>query len=144
VIQHNGTLRGDIENRDRRLQIYKMSGMQWGLITPSDLDAAIDFGGRLFVFIEGKHGAATIPAGQRILLENLCKAIYLRGVKHAYAIEAEHDVTDARLDVDMANMRVRRMFCPELLKWRDPAYYCTVKRLVDWLRSKHGFTSTMP
>ena len=46
--------RGKIGNRRRALQIRDFTGLRWGNITPTDIDALIDFGDKVFVFIEVK------------------------------------------------------------------------------------------
>ncbi len=65
--------RGKITFRDRALQVRDYSGLQFERnITPSDIDGAVDFDGRCFVFIELKLSGAPFPYGQRLLYERIC------------------------------------------------------------------------
>jgi len=97
--------------------------MKWGSITPTDVDMSIDFGGKLFVFVEYKHGDAPFPEGQKKHLEYLVKSI-LAGKAHAVAAIARHSQSIGE-DIACKDAIVDKIFCaapneengaPE---WRD-------------------------
>lgn len=45
-------VRGKAHNPGRYKQLVDYSKLCWGKITPTDIDGAIDFGGRLFILID--------------------------------------------------------------------------------------------
>lgn len=98
--------RGVIENRERKQQIADFSGLRFGNITPTDLDAFIDFGDRLFIFIEGKFGGAPVARGQMLAIERLCDACNMPPRRYAFAIIVDHHAPVGS-DVDFANTAVR-------------------------------------
>lgn len=98
--------RGVIANRDRKLQVADMSGLRFGKITPTDLDAFIDFGDKLFVFIEGKFSGAPVLYGQMLAIERLCDACDMPPRRYAFAIIVDH-YAPSHQDVDFANTIVR-------------------------------------
>ncbi len=92
--------RGVIQNREMKQQIADMSGLRFGKITPTDLDAFIDFGNRLFVFVEAKFNGAQVPNGQKLAIERLCDACHNPPKRHAVAFITSHN---DRGDIDFAN-----------------------------------------
>lgn len=100
--------RGAIRNRDHARQLKDFSGLRYGKITPTDIDGFMDFGGRLFVVIEGKHAGASLQYGQRLALERLVDACHLPPHRIAVCIIVDH-YEDVDQDVDYANCVVRSM-----------------------------------
>ena len=68
------TERGKIRNSKNIARLRDFSSLRYGTITPTDIDAFIDFGNKSFVFIETKRVGATLLKGQRLALERLCDA----------------------------------------------------------------------
>lgn len=100
--------RGQIRNKDFATQIKDMSGLCYGKITPTDIDAFVEFQNKLFVFIEGKHNGAKLPFGQRLALERLVDACHKPPTRIATAIVIDH--FDACTDVvDFATAPVREV-----------------------------------
>lgn len=85
------TERGVIHNRGFKQQIADFSGLRFGNITPTDLDAFMDFNNKLFVFVEAKHGGAPLSYGQRLAIERLCDACHNPPVRYAVAFITRHD-----------------------------------------------------
>lgn len=98
--------RGVIRNRQFASQLRDFSGLRFGKITPTDIDAAVEFGGRLFVFVEAKFGLGTMPYGQRLCLERICDAIHRPPTRYACVLVANHN--EAAGDVDFGASRVVR------------------------------------
>ena len=82
--------RGVIKNRHFKNQVADMSGLRFGNITPTDLDAFMDFNNRLFVFVEAKHGGAPLSYGQRLAIERLCDACHKPPMRYAVAFLTKH------------------------------------------------------
>jgi len=93
--------RGAIRNPARRLQLADFTGLLWGRKTPTDIDGFLDFDGRLFVFIEGKHGDRGIDRGQEWALERLCD----KATVPAAAFVVTHNTPIGR-PIDYANASV--------------------------------------
>jgi hypothetical protein len=98
--------RGVIKNRALKNQVADMSGLRWGNITPTDIDAFLDFGDRLFVLVEGKFGGAVVQHGQMLAIQRLCDATHFPPRRYSYAIIADHYTPNGN-DIDFANMIVR-------------------------------------
>lgn len=80
---------GGILHRKRIGQVKDFAGLEWGSITPTDIDMSLDFQGKLFVFVDFKYKDAPFPDGQRKHLEYLVDAIAKGGAK-AVACVAIH------------------------------------------------------
>lgn len=117
--------RGVIRNRQFANQVKDFSGLRYGSITPTDIDGAIDFGNRVFVFIELKYGAGNIPCGQKLALERIADDLDCYG-KPTIAIVARHD-SDA--DIDVANCPVEQIRFRG--KWILLANHHTVRYVID-------------
>lgn len=127
--------RGVIRNREYAKQLRDYRGMVWGKISPTDIDGFIDFGGRLFVFIEGKHGNASMPCGQALALERLCRACHAPPFRSAIILLCTHD-TDG--DIDYAHCPVARYYWAG--RWRQPRKSINVKEAVDFLLLRHAIS----
>jgi hypothetical protein len=56
-----GNIRGKVYNPGRNQQLKDMSGLRWGKITPTDLDALVDYQDKYWLYIEFKYGATIRP-----------------------------------------------------------------------------------
>jgi hypothetical protein len=122
--------RGEIhsEFRARQLPIYK--GLKWGKITPTDIDVGIDFGNRLFVFVELKYGNTKVPMGQRLFLERVCAACQPR--VPTCCLVATHSSNG---DIDVKSALVVEYW--HNYRWVEPSTVCTVSEAIDKLREKY-------
>lgn len=134
--------RGVIQNRARKQQIADMSGLRFNKITPTDLDGFLDFGNRLFVFIEGKFIATPVSFGQQLAIDVLCDACHAPPARYAFAIIADHHHPSDE-DIDFANMTVRTI--RQNGKWVAPMRKGTtvraaIDRMVAFVENKQGRT----
>jgi len=97
--------RGELRNPEYR-HIRDFTNLCWGRITPSDVDAFVEFDGKLFVFIEAKFGDAQMPRGQQLALERLADACWKPPARSSLLIICRHG-TEAT--VDYAAMPVERL-----------------------------------
>jgi hypothetical protein len=68
--------RGKIRNEKYAKQLNDFRGLlRRRGITPTDIDGLIDYNGKAFIFLEGKHANTALPMGQKMALENIAKAI---------------------------------------------------------------------
>jgi len=132
--------RGVIQNRARKQQIADMSGLRFDKITPTDLDGFMDFGNRLFVFIEGKFIATPVLYGQQLAIDRLCDATHNPPNRYSFAIIADH-CHPCDEDIDFANMTVRTI--RQNGNWAQPLQKgLTVKeainRMVAYTENRQG------
>jgi hypothetical protein len=127
--------RGVIRNRAAAQQLRDFSGLRYGRITPTDIDAYMEFGGRLFIFVEAKFGGAALPRGQMLAMERLVDAVHMPPQRYAAAIVVGHETQGA--DVDFANAVVRVWRWSG--KWRQPIERgITLRRAVNRLVAAYG------
>lgn len=123
--------RGTYENPKRGRQLLRFDGMRYpDSITPTDIDAFIEFKNKILVFFEAKLKNKDVPYGQRLALERLVQNATQAG-KHAIAIICEHDVEDAQEDVFLKDLRVREVFHSETQKWHPPKRPMKAKDVAD-------------
>lgn len=90
--------RGIIRNRAYAQQIRDFSGLKFGTVTPTDIDAFIEIADQTFVFMESKFGGSVPPRGQILALERLCDAVFLAG-RESILLLMSHT---SREDIDFA------------------------------------------
>ena len=61
--------RGVYRHPARARQLLLFDGMQYGNITPTDIDATIEYKDRARIFVEVKGKSKDVPTGQRLLLQ---------------------------------------------------------------------------
>ena len=127
--------RGVIRNRKHATQIRDFTGLRFGKITPTDIDAAVEFGGKLFVFVEAKFGMGDMPFGQRLCLERICDAIHAPPNRYAVVLVSNHNVSDG--DVDYGASRVVKYRWAGT--WRHEfRKEMTVRRAIDEMLRRYG------
>lgn len=109
--------RGIVTNRARNLQVRDFSGLKFGKITPTDVDAAIEFDGRLFIFIEAKFAGTPILYGQKLFLQRLAGGIDNQPQRYGTAIIADH-YSPSDEDINVAQMIVREVWWKN--QWLEP------------------------
>lgn len=126
------TERGTFHHLPRAEQLISFVGLQFGNITPSDIDAALDFGGRAFVYIEVKYDDTPILRGQELLLERLCNIAEKANVP-AIAILAKHNI-DVGM-VMLAEAKVVRIYWRG--KWQVSAEGKSVRKAVEQFHAQY-------
>ncbi len=105
-----------------------MTGLRYGKITPTDIDAFLDFGGRVFIVIEAKHGTAMPPYGQKLALERMADGWQRAGIE-ALVLIASHN-TDGDIvyhTLPVVQFRFRG-------QWYTPKQAITVREAIDRFR----------
>jgi len=129
-------MRGEAHTPSRSTQVRDFSGLRYGNITPTDIDALIEYHNKGWVLIEVKLNGTPIQYGQKLALERLCDD--LQKTKPTILILASHE-TEYSEAIDFANCIVSGYrYCE---KWypetRNTTYIGdTVKRLVDYFLSE--------
>lgn len=130
---NNSPVRGEIKNREQASQIRDFSGLQYGKITPTDIDAFMEYKDKCYVIIEAKYKEKEMDFGQKLALERLCDD--LRKIKPTILILASHE-HDTNEDIDFAKCKTKKIFYYGT--WRVPKEETSVKRTVDAFLKKHG------
>lgn len=136
-----GQVRGVIYNLARYKQPVDFSGLQFERgITPTDIDGAVEFGGRLFIFFELKFRGAAMSKGQRLYYERLCGA---RVDEAKVAVIVAHHCVPAEEQIDAASAIVSEYFWGGC--WRFPAGIVTLRSAIEKIRrSADGFAKVIP
>lgn len=121
--------RGEIKHIARSQQVNSFKNMKYGKITPTDLDALIEYKDKAYIFIEVKHRNAVLPFGQKLALERLVKDTSPK--KHSIAIVCEHYQDDTDKQVDLASCTVRELYLSSENYWRPPSHHMEVKQLTN-------------
>jgi len=130
--------RGIINNKGRARQLRDFSGLRYGNITPTDIDALIEYKDRAYVIVEFKFGEADVPTGQMIALTRLCDD--LQNYKHTILIIARHDYPIEQ-DINAANSVVEKYRW--MKKWNDMRNNpYTVRKLIDWFLESDNVKSS--
>ena len=126
--------RGEIYNPTLANQIRSFKGLRYGKITPTDIDAFMEFGNKAFVIIEGKGKNAPLPYGQNLALERLCDAIQDKDRAHySLLIVCEHVLKDDGV-IDVGNSTVLKYRYGK--KWHLKNW--TVTQCVNDFLENHG------
>ncbi|MBU1172997.1 MAG: hypothetical protein KKD44_25835 [Proteobacteria bacterium] len=131
--------RGKIRNKKYISRLRDFSGLKWDKITPTDIDAFVEFSGRLFIFIEAKIKGTELERGQKLAFERLGDAI-TKG--ESYFIIADQEKTEKEPEdgIDYSILPVRKYRYKS--KWYDPPQHgITVKEFIITVRKKYGFHS---
>ena len=122
--------RGVYQSTKRGRQLLLFDGFQYGSITPTDIDGAIDYHGSVWVLFEAKMVGKDVPRGQRVALERLIQG-FRRAHTHGIAMIVEHDITDCGRDIYVRECAVREIYTTETMRWRPPKWPITAKGMAD-------------
>lgn len=132
--------RGVIKNRSRQKQIHDFSGLKrLRNITPTDVDGLIDYGGKNFIYLEGKVSGNEMFYGQKLALENMVKSHWSAG-HPSIAIIYEHWVPVDK-DVNVANCTASKIYSKMdsgKFEWQSAEGLWTVVELVDLFEQKYN------
>ena len=123
-----------IRDREKIQQIRDFSGLRFGKIYPTDIDAFIEFKDKLFIFIEVKYGGGKLPTGQLLAIERLCDAIHASG-KVCFGIIATHE-TETGKDIDVSALRVIRYRYKK--GWHEVGQSINVRAAVEGIIRRYG------
>lgn len=127
-------------HRDRAKQLCDFSGLQFGTIGPTDIDAFVEFRDVLFVLIEVKRSGIAVPFGQGTALTRLCSAVdgtmNKSGImRTAPLLIVEHDTRPSE-DIKLADLRVAHCFYRG--KWYKPRESITTREAIEMLVGRHA------
>ena len=138
MLNNQDSQRGIITNRARFSQAIQFKDMRFGNITPTDVDCAMEFDNRLFIFIEAKFIGTPMKTGQLKFLGRLADNMNNPPNRFGVSIIADH-VTPSDQDVHLASSIVRSVRMNGM--WRDPmvnglTLMQAVRRMVAYVENK--------
>lgn len=117
---------GVIVHRDLASKLRDFSGLCFGKISPTDIDAFLEFGDKAYVFIEAKYKNAQLPYGQKLALERLVDCV--GATRKALLIVCSHKSgPDEDIDIGACEVKAYR----SRGQWRIPPNGNTVRKMID-------------
>lgn len=107
-MEYSDTNRGMIQFGPRIRQVIRFDNLRFGSITPTDIDAMIEYHDKAFILYEYKHRGAGMSEGQRLALTRHVDALTAAG-KLAALLLCEHD-TEPDEDVDAGAAEVTGIY----------------------------------
>ena len=120
--------RGKFRSIEYGLERADFSGLRFGTITPTDIDAFVEFEGRAFIFIETKHGAVEMPRGQQLAIERACEKIQAGGAQ-ALALVVHKQGDTAGPTYEIGRLPVVLVWRPG--GWRPPTRQITAREAIE-------------
>ena len=90
-------------------QVISFDGLQFGVISPTDIDGCIEYRDKALILLEYKLRGYKMPTGQRLCLERIADDVEMSGRK-ATVFLCEHDVTDVDKPVDAKSAIVKAVY----------------------------------
>lgn len=122
------TTRGQITYPARAKQIRDFRGLEFGTITPTDIDGVIDYHHRGWFIMDLKLIGAPMLDGQRKALERMTDDLYMAG-RLALCVIAEHNTPNPEEPIDAANALVTQY--RYLRRWGRPKTLYTVREVAE-------------
>lgn len=122
--------RGVIHNEGRAKQLILFDGLEYGNISPTDMDGVIDYRNKFWIIYEAKCTGAPFPTGQRLTMEHFIDMAD-DAKRYGIALVADHNVADVTKSVSLMACKVRWIYTTEEKKWREPETEMTVKEISD-------------
>ena len=98
-----------VQHRKRMKQLITFDGLDFGSITPMDIDGVIEYHDKAVILLEYKLKGCNMPDGQRLCLERLSDDCAKAG-KISCVLLAEHETYDADEDVRAGEAIVKRIY----------------------------------
>lgn len=103
---------GLIRNVNQVKQAVDFSGVQNGVIHPSDIDAVLEFNDKFIILMEMKRKNNIIPTGQRLMLERIADK-FEKGI----VLKVEHEHYDADTAIPLNKCTVTRFYTDK--EWKN-------------------------
>lgn len=103
-----------IRNSSQAKQGIDFTGLQNGLIHPTDIDAVLEFNNEVLILIEAKRQGNAIPTGQRLVLERIVDSWH---TGNAIAFLGEHTHYDENTDIPIEKLKATKYYYNN--KWSD-------------------------
>lgn len=122
--------RGVIHHGERFNQPLAFEGVRYGNITPTDVDALIEYRDKAYILCEVKYRGKDVPYGQKLALERMVDDLAITG-KKTIAIIGDHNIHDAHERIQLKDCVVREIYYCKEKEWRKTNRPMTMKQLID-------------
>lgn len=116
-------------NEQYAKQLISFDNMKYGKIYPSDVDAFIEYRDKLYILIELKYKNATLPIGQKLMIERLIDRLNETDCL-AVAFVCSHE-TKYDTNIDLASCKIEKIRWNK--KWINDTHFKNIKEGVDYL-----------
>lgn len=117
------------------VNISCFTGLRYGTMTPTDIDAFLDFHNLAFVFVEAKHARPDLPYGQSLALERICDACQAGGIPSVVFVVVWQNL-NADGEIEFSDAIVKAVYFEK--KWRKNVEALTLKKYVDRFIHAYG------
>lgn len=124
-----------IRNREYHAQFVDFSNLQFGKVAPMDFDGFIDFGDKLFIFIETKYLEQQMPFGQRLALQRLVDATQSDKRASIAFITSHNKQAANNEDIDLGNSIVTEYRWRN--QWLKPSSLITLYDAVKSIKDRY-------
>jgi len=128
-----GKVSDEIRDEDLVKQIKLFKGLLWGKISPTDIDVFLEFGDKLYIFIELKYGESILGWGQQKAFERICDTCATKDRVSIFLLANHWCEKDEKIVVKDCIVQKYRLNG----KWSDPKQEINVKEAVDALLRKY-------
>lgn len=115
-------------DRRRASQLIAFDELQYGSITPTDIDGIIEYKNKFYAIFEVKYCDKEVPFGQRLCIQRMVDDFNKAG-KKAIGFVCEHYVHDPMEDVKLAECTIREVYYNG--KWVDKCKGKIMKQALD-------------
>lgn len=132
--------RGIIQDTNNFHQKVLYGGMKYGKCMPTDIDAAMEFDGKLLIIFEIKYGDASIPLGQNLILTRLVD-VWQQDGREAVLFLCRH-MTPNTEDIQLAETSVTDVYYKG--RWIPQKIVKRTKQMTEdtirWAERKHSWS----
>jgi len=119
-----------IKHQGYASKVINYNSLQFGNISPTDIDGFIEYHDKWFIFIETKFNQAQMPRGQELALERICDAIQ-SPTKNAIVFFTSHQDDGVNVEIDIGlSLVIKYRY---MGKWVKPKAPITLRDAVERL-----------
>lgn len=122
--------RGVIHHNERFNQPLAFEGIRYGNITPTDVDALIEYKDKAYILCEVKYQGKGVPLGQKIALERMVND-FTRCGKKSIAIIGDHSIHEPTQRIQLKDCKVREIYLYREKVWRKTNKPMSMKDIID-------------
>tara|TARA_R110001599_G_C11769685_1_gene611230 strand:+ start:52 stop:447 length:396 start_codon:yes stop_codon:yes gene_type:complete len=111
-----------IRNSNQTKQGIDFTGIEYGKIHPTDIDAVLEFDNKALILIEVKKKGSEILTGQRLVLERIADSWH---TKKAVVLYVTHCFENENIDIPLAECTVDKIYLKK--EWKPAQRQISLK-----------------
>lgn len=125
-----------IKNIDYLKQVISYDGIKSNKISPTDIDALLEFDDKYLIIFELKYKGAKVPIGQKLALERIIKNWKLSSTsyRNGWVIYAQHESEKGEI-IYLKDCKVTSIFSDKEASFQKPV---DMVRFLNYLSDKHN------